>query len=353
MGRGASAPSPCRTATAGTLPATLQLPLSGPRRCPVCASSAFQSLFLTPARSGRDAGAGSRAVECATCGLIRLEPCPTAEELDRLDPDSKTRDPASIQTSKVTEYLTSLSCRGHLRFIERSVRAADSVLDASCDGGHLAAALRRRGIPVQATGAPSVSAVGWDKLPAQLRADCGGVPVSTLPAGAFGAVTACHLLHRVPQPRTVLLELRRLLRVGGSLVVQVPNARSWQALLCGGRWSGLDVPRCPVGFSLPQIERLLETCGFKVLRRKMFTLRDNPCGLVTTLFPWLDPKVRRRRKVRESNGIAAFKDALYAALAASALPATLAEAASGAGATLLIEARRVGDATESEGRSPR
>lgn len=292
-------------------------------------------------------------MECATCGLIRLEPCPTAEELDRLTPDAEPRGPTNIQTSKAIERLTGLACRGRLRFIERSVGAADSVLDASCDGGHLAAALRRRGVPVQATGAPTASAVGWDKLPAQFRADCGGVPLSTLPLGAFGAVTACHLLHRVPQPRTVLLELRRLLRVGGSLVVQVPNARSWQALLFGGRWSGLDVPRCPVGFSLPQIERLLETCGFKVLRRKMFTLRDNPCGLATTLFPWLDPRVRRRRKAQEANGVGALKDALYAALAASALPATLAEAVGGAGATLLVEARKVGDATESEGKSPR
>ena len=39
--------------------------------------------------------------------------------------------------------------------------------------------------------------------------------------------------------------------------------------------------------------------GFEVLRRKYFSLRDNPAGLATSLAPGLDPMARR---IRESSG---------------------------------------------------
>ena len=40
------------------------------------------------------------------------------------------------------------------------------------------------------------------------------------------------------------------------------------------------------------IDRLLDSCGFETLRRKFFSLRDNPAGLATSLAPALDPMAR-------------------------------------------------------------
>ena len=43
--------------------------------------------------------------------------------------------------------------------------------------------------------------------------------------------------------------------------------------------------------------------GFRVLRRKYFSLRDNPAGLASSLAPRLDPMARRVRRIAESGGM--------------------------------------------------
>jgi hypothetical protein len=76
-----------------------------------------------------------------------------------------------------------------------------------------------------------------------------------------------------------------------------------------------------------------------VLRRKYFSLRDNPAGLASSLAPGLDPMARRVRGVRESGAARLAKDALYLALVAASLGPALVEAAFRAGSTVMIEAR--------------
>ena len=76
-----------------------------------------------------------------------------------------------------------------------------------------------------------------------------------------------------------------------------------------------------------------------MLRRKYFSLRDNPAGLASSLAPALDPMARRVRGVPESGGVRLAKDLAYVAIVVAALPFALAEAAFGAGSTVMIEAR--------------
>jgi hypothetical protein len=124
------------------------------------------------------------------------------------------------------------------------------------------------------------------------------------------------------------------------LILQVPNAGCWQFLLLGAAWNGVDVPRHLYDFRPADLDRLLESCGFETLRRKFFSLRDNPAGLATSLAPTLDPMARRVRQAREGAGARLAKDLLYGALVMAALPFTLIEAACRAGSTIMIEARK-------------
>ena len=122
-------------------------------------------------------------------------------------------------------------------------------------------------------------------------------------------------------------------------MVQVPNAASWQFRLLGDAWNGLDVPRHLFDYRDRDLEKLLEASGFEVLRRKYFSLRDNPAGLASSVAPSLDPMARRVRRVTEGSALRLIKDAVYFGLTAAALPFALIEAASGAGSTVMIEAR--------------
>src|SRR6185295_19453226 len=94
-------------------------------------------------------------------------------------------------------------------------------------------------------------------------------------AGSFSLVTMFHFLEHVAPPAEYLGAAHRLLADGGDLIVQVPNASSWQAGLFGRRWSGFDVPRHVVNYSAGTLSRTLERHGFRVVHVTQFSLRDN------------------------------------------------------------------------------
>jgi len=131
----------------------------------------------------------------------------------------------------------------------------------------------------------------------------------------------------------------KLLDAEGRLVVQVPNAASWQFLLLGESWNGIDVPRHLINFKERDLTNLLEHCGFDVVRTKHFSLRDNPAGLATSLAPGLDPMSRRVRRVPESPALKLLKDGIYFLLTAASIPFAVLEATCRAGSTIMIEAR--------------
>jgi hypothetical protein len=120
----------------------------------------------------------------------------------------------------------------------------------------------------------------------------------------------------------------------------VPNAASWQFLLLGEHWNGLDIPRHFWNFKPRDLEILLDEAGFRIVRRKFFSLRDNPAGLATSIAPWLDPMSRLIRGVKEKPWLALAKNGLYFGLVLASLPFALLEAACGAGSSIMIEAAR-------------
>jgi hypothetical protein len=148
-----------------------------------------------------------------------------------------------------------------------------------------------------------------------------------------------HVLEHLYDPSSYLEAAHRLLMPEGRLIVQVPNAACWQFLLFGEAWNGLDIPRHLIDFKEQDLVNLLEYSGFEVLRRKHFSLRDNPAGLASTLAPSLDPMARRVRRVEESERFRLTKDLTYFALVLASVPFTLLEAACRAGSTIMLEAR--------------
>lgn len=157
---------------------------------------------------------------------------------------------------------------------------------------------------------------------------------------ACAAITMFHLLEHLYDPNSYLAESRRLLKPGGRLIVQVPNADCWQFLLLGKNWSGLDVPRHLWNFRPRDLHVLLKRNGFEVVRRKYFSLRDNPAGFATSLAPWLDPMARRVRHINESQLTQLCKNLLYFCLVVFSLPFAVLEAAFHAGSTIMVEARK-------------
>jgi SAM-dependent methyltransferase len=242
----------------------------------------------------------------------------------------------------MAEAYRRLVLRDHVRFVAQALggsRARGPLLDVGCGGGLFLGMMRERGYRVTGLDfSREAAAMAWKRQ--QAPAVCGDLAHAPLRAGSFAGITMFHVLEHVHDPRAYLVAARDLLAPDGRLVVQVPNAASWQFRLLGRRWSGVDVPRHLFDFRGRDLEKLLEACGMEVVRRKYFSLRDNPAGLASSVAPALDPMARRVRRVAESAGARLAKDLAYLALVAAALPFTLAEAACRAGSTVMMEARK-------------
>ena len=230
----------------------------------------------------------------------------------------------------------------HVRFAERAIRDSGEeglVLDVGCGGGLFLEMLRRRGHKVAGLDfSLAAAATAWRHHGVPVI--CGSLSSPPLPKSSCAAITMFHVLEHLYDPAAYLDAAHSLLAADGRLIVQVPNVASWQFLIFGEMWNGIDVPRHLIDFRTRDMDHLLDNCGFEVLRHKHFSLRDNPAGMASSIAPSLDPMARRVRKLRETASAKLWKDLVYLALVVSAIPFTLLEAACRAGSTIMIEARK-------------
>jgi SAM-dependent methyltransferase len=283
-----------------------------------------------------------KVVECSGCRLIRLSPFPTPAELRDYYPDTYWYVPEHDTVSRLEELYRRTVLSDHVRFVRTALENCPEpapVLDVGCGGGLFLRMLAERGHRV----------VGLDfSLPAAsaawringVPAVCGSLTQAPLPPASCAAVTMFHVLEHLYDPVAYLEAAANLLRPGGRLIIQVPNAGCWQMTLLGEHWAGIDIPRHLFNFRLRDLELLLDSSGFEIARIKFFSLRDNPAGLATSLAPSLDPMSRRIRHVPEAPQTKLFKDLVYLGLVGLSLPFTLLEAACRAGSTIMIEAAR-------------
>ncbi|MEQ1946036.1 MAG: class I SAM-dependent methyltransferase [Bryobacteraceae bacterium] len=309
--------------------------------CPACGVTGFQTLLTAEDRRFRTTAARFPVVECSECRLIRIEPQPTPERLRQYYPPCHplaVRPPAlSVKALWERFLLTS-----HLHFVERALYESGEtgvVLDVGCGQGNFLYHLRDRGVELAAGVEFSLAAAADAWKVHEVPAVCATLTRAPFAPGSCAAVTMFMVLQHLYSPADYLDAAHKLLAPEGRLIVQVPNASSWQFLIFGSQWIGLDIPRQLILFKAADIEKLLEECGFEILRRKHFCLRDNPAMLVASLFPGLDPEIRKARQVQESSHARFWKNLAYNALFTLAIPVAFFESACHAGATVMIEAR--------------
>jgi SAM-dependent methyltransferase len=238
--------------------------------CPVCDTRRSRPRFAIEGMSGR-------IVVCVECGLGRIDPLPTDDEIRELYPDAYYGAPGQKFEGTVEAVVRLVGAR-HVRFLASGLPTGARVLDLGCGRGVLLGALADRGLEVHGVEMSAEAAHGADpraeiRIAAQLR-DAG------YPAAFFDEVIVWHVLEHLRDPRGTLQEIRRILRPGGRLVVSVPNFTSVQARWAGAAWFHLDVPRHLYHFPVSALRRLLERTGYRCETEHHFSLRQNPFGWV-------------------------------------------------------------------------
>jgi 2-polyprenyl-3-methyl-5-hydroxy-6-metoxy-1,4-benzoquinol methylase len=200
-------------------------------------------------------------------GFIRCKACGTEVVAPAVDTD---RLYASRDTS--TNYPKS---RGLIVSIKKFLltRVADrllgnhrldcSVLDFGCGGGELANAICSMGFADTCASDVQVN------RPPTLASAVRYVPVSELNhTYAYDVILMRHVLEHLPNPVSVLKQLRSSLKPGGLIIVEVPSAASTWKRLMGTLWTGYFYPYHIAVFSEVGLRHIFSRSGLDVVSVK-------------------------------------------------------------------------------------
>jgi 2-polyprenyl-3-methyl-5-hydroxy-6-metoxy-1,4-benzoquinol methylase len=90
--------------------------------------------------------------------------------------------------------------------------------------------------------------------------------LSNLESHSFDVITMWHVLEHVPNLDEYILELKRLLKPTGTIIIAVPNFKSFDANYYGRFWAAFDVPRHIWHFSKTAIDKLFAEKGMKLVK---------------------------------------------------------------------------------------
>ena len=201
-------------------------------------------------------------LQCGNCGLVFVDPLPPETELRSLylDYDVGETDPAfpsllawrwKSRAPVFQEILNEIIAHG----------GRGRLLDVGCSFGFLLSLAKERGF--QPSGVDlSLNAVRYvgDRL--RVPVHHGTVFDAKFPDGAFDVVTMVGVFEHVPNPLETLREISRILRPGGLLAVEVPNA-NFNLLRGRLRASWFYIGNHLLNFTPRALVAALEMSGFR------------------------------------------------------------------------------------------
>jgi SAM-dependent methyltransferase len=194
---------------------------------------------------------------CLSCGLVRVDPFPTREQLDRYYRQVYNQYRYSFDVP------LSNPSRKKLRYLKvlEMFRRRGRLLDVGCAYGHFLENARLNGWRVE-----GVEPLNDARILAQSRFRLTvHEKIDLAPTGVFDAVTMWHVIEHLPAPQEALRAIHTRLVSGGMLALATPNIESLSAYITGASWGWLSPPDHVILYSRRTLARLLEQSGFEVL----------------------------------------------------------------------------------------
>lgn len=240
-------------------------------------------------------------VECSQCGLLMLSPRPKSDEIGRyypedygayVEPDQRHLMSVGGLRAKIKEIVRGsvLSTLGYgtesISLFQRLLRPfarrryflaatygygdrfpqfvpGGNALEVGCGNGVFLSVLKKHGWKVCGVDL-STQAAEMAKKVFDIDVWVGQIEDAGIPAESFDYIHLSHVVEHFYDPMRAIVSISKLLKPGGILYMEVPNAAGIRAKLSGSYWYGWDAPRHVVMFSPKTSRELLEACGLKV-----------------------------------------------------------------------------------------
>jgi SAM-dependent methyltransferase len=236
-------------------------------QCPVCASPRLHHALTGCDYHYQTAGEFS-ADRCGDCGLVFVNPMPSAADLAALYPE----DYYSYQPPRLLggpkhwlKSFVGLRKKALLPHFDRP----GTMLDIGCGAGQYLLEMKARGWTVYGAELSKAAAAAGRAAGLDIR---GGELMSAgFESGMFDFVRSNHSFEHIPNPQPVLAEIRRVLKPDGKLFIGVPNVDGAMARLFGRYWWYVGLPVHTYGYNPRNLSMLLRDNGFAVERVRYYS----------------------------------------------------------------------------------
>lgn len=188
--------------------------------------------------------------------LLYTHPQPAASELSKYyesDDYISHTDGNRTLFEKAYQLIKSRALKMKVRLIGRENQTTGSLLDIGAGTGDFIVAARTAGwncTGIEPSEKARAIAVNKDVQFANTTLD--------LADESFDVITMWHVLEHVPDVMAQLKELRRLIKPSGTIVIAVPNFKSFDAIHYDAFWAAYDVPRHLWHFSKTAVSKLAD-----------------------------------------------------------------------------------------------
>lgn len=235
--------------------------------CPLCGGDRYETVIPGAIDEVLGKQGTFTVARCTGCGLVATLPQPDEAGLAYYYRDvySPGTAPAGYQLGAMGRW----AARRRLAVLERQLTLAPGtrVLEVGCGYGALLSLLHREcgctavGLDFDAGSVANAR----DRDVIDYR--CGTLDTADLPPASFDVVLMFHSLEHLRDPVRALGQAARLLKPGGTCVVEVPDFNSaWRHVFRGG-WMPLLVPQHLFHFTPGTLSRAMEAAGLQPARR--------------------------------------------------------------------------------------
>lgn len=268
--------------------------------CNYCESKNHTLLFELPDLLLGDFSRNFSYVRCNDCGLIFQNPRMNMDELSNYYPDNyDSYQQVNRKDSTLLGTILRYGLKKRKRFVYKYCKSG-RLLDIGCSTGDFLDEISDSGKRTEweLFGVDNNEyATNLAKKKTYLSIHNSTLEEANFPDQYFDVVTLWDVLEHLYDPSGTLLEVNRILKPGGILIIRVPNYNSLDRIFFKSNWAGWDSPRHLYVFNKNIIKAFMKKTGFSV------TNLNTNIGSYTTFLLSLRFFLTRRRKLNSSQSL--------------------------------------------------
>lgn len=243
-------------------------------RCGLCGASSFKRIVCFK-------GYEASILLCLKCGLMVSHPLPAQEKIyERYQTDFY-----SSEGKRFKDWAENLSRLFRVKragLFHKRFGLNRVLLDVGCGRGIMLNELKKKGWSVSGT---QVSKTAAEHIKKDYGIDCfiGELPFAPFRQNSFDIITMYHVLEHLADPFLYLNCCKKLLKPGGYLFIEVPNADSWSSSVTKDAWMGWDPLHHLYHFTPSTLSMSIKKAGFVPVEWGHFSWEYGPFTTLQSL----------------------------------------------------------------------